>query len=241
MRSWNGVVAVLTLALAGAVACATASSPEPVECIWWSPSGPGGEERLHCYMDNVDGALQDKVYESIEIEAKREAGISETEIQYEHGEPKTHVPVWIQLESANNYRALTAWLDANTGRYRDRRESGSMYAVVEISKLMELSRVDGVGYLRRQIQTFDLVGPPIRPTGTPTLEPPVQCHTHCARLWENSRCDRRLRPVIYREHCHSASHPEHNEGDHEVEHDHVYYATQTPLPTPTPDWRREDP
>lgn len=192
-------------------------------------------------MDNVDGRLQNKVYESMEIEAKREAGISETEIRYEHGEPETYAPVWIQLEPANNYRALTKWLDTNTGRYRDHRESGSMYAAVEISKLMELSRVDGVGYLRWEIQNSELVGPPVGPAGTPTLEPPIRCHTHCARVREDGGCDPQLRPVTYREHCHAASHPEHDDGDHELEDDHVYYATQTPLPTPTPDWRRVDP
>ena len=83
--------------------------------------------------------------------------------------------------------------------------------------------------------THELVGRPVVPTPTPTLEQPIWCHEHCARISDLGNCEPWHQPSVYDQHCHAASYPKHDEGEHEYERGFFYY-TPEPEPTPTRDW-----
>ena len=85
---WVGVLIVTLSTLAGLAACTPVPEPKPIVCVWWHPDGPDREARIHCPIDNMDGSLVSKVNTFVEIEAKREAGVSKSEIRREYGEPR---------------------------------------------------------------------------------------------------------------------------------------------------------
>ena len=166
---WVGVLIVTFSTLAGLAACTPVPEPEPIDCVWWHPDGPDREARIHCPIDNMDSSLVSKVNTFVEIEAKREAGVSKSEIRREYGEPKTYAPVHVMLEPSANRRSIIAWLKRNAVPYYadDWGSEDVLDANVEFIKLLELSQIDGVAYIRRKIENADLVNVPSPPTNTP--------------------------------------------------------------------------
>ncbi len=101
----------------------------------------------------IDGELQSLVEDAQEIQEGRQGGVTGAGGREEVLRPQRH-RVWIRLTADTDGQAILAWLEEREFRYEDHRDTGTIYAGVDIAAIPDLAEVEGVLRLREPIK-FD--------------------------------------------------------------------------------------
>ena len=101
----------------------------------------------------ISGELQSLVEDAQKTQEDRHGGVTGAVGHEELLRPQRH-RVWIRLTADTDGHAIIAWLEEREFQYEDHRDTGTIYAGVDITAIPDLIEVEGVLRLREPIK-FD--------------------------------------------------------------------------------------
>ena len=138
-----------------------ASSPTPLPTICADTVDAKGNPIKHCgppppvdgddEATKIDSELQSLVDAARREQANRQGGVVGAAGQSEPLRPQRY-RVWIQLTADTDGEAIIAWLKERGFSYEDQRDTGTIYAGVDLTVIPDLSEVEGVLQLLEPIK-----------------------------------------------------------------------------------------